>query len=78
MRTGVPMPLPALRTPAVNQSGFRLFLSGVGGYRYPIETSEDLLVWTSWDSAVATDGVTEIVDPDASALPARFYRCVLP
>jgi hypothetical protein len=78
VRAGVPMPLPALHTPAMGPAGFHLFLSGVGGHRYLLETSEDLLNWTSWGSAVAADGVTEILDPDAAARPARFYRCMLP
>lgn len=78
MRAGLPMPLPALRTPVMGQTGMLLFLSGVAGYRYSIETSDNLLNWTSWGSAVAADGVTEILDPNASAVPARFYRCVLP
>lgn len=77
MRAGVPLPLPVLRALSQSQAGFRLSLNGVGGYRYPIETSDDLIHWTSWDSATALDGVSEIVDPDSSTL-ARFYRCVLP
>ena len=56
--------------------GFHFTQPGTNGAWHRIETSTDLIHWTSLLTNVVTDGAVHFVDPDAADAPARFYRAV--
>jgi hypothetical protein len=43
-----------------------------------VETSTNLVQWLPLAGALNTNGLWQFSDPGAAALPARFYRAVLP
>jgi hypothetical protein len=41
---------------------------------WQIQVSEDLIHWRPWTNILATNLLTQLIDPDAAAVPQRFYR----
>jgi hypothetical protein len=54
--------------------GFHFTQPGTNGTWYRVETSADLIHWTSLVTNMVTDGAIHFVDPDAEDAPVRFYR----
>lgn len=66
-------PTPRLQAwPAV--AGVQVQLSGLTGEAYTIQTSSNLQYWSDWTNFTATNALTLLADPDASAQAAKFYR----
>ena len=55
-----------------------VLMSSTTGLSYRIDTSRDLLNWTSITNFVATNSATYFTDPSATIYTTRFYRAVLP
>jgi hypothetical protein len=55
---------------------YHLCLPGINGETYRIESSSDLVHWTTLCTTVVVDGAVHVVDADADGLPHRFYRAV--
>jgi enediyne biosynthesis protein E4 len=55
---------------------FQLLLTGGVGFRYDIETSSDLKMWTPWIKVTNTNRTVSINDPAATKSAQRFYRAV--
>lgn len=55
---------------------FHLCRPGTNGHGFRIDASSDLVNWNPVCNGVVTDGAIHFVDPDADALPRRFYRVV--
>jgi hypothetical protein len=61
------------------QSGeFRLTPRSRGNLLQRIETSSDLVNWTTLTNFISTDFTFQILDPDATVLNHRFYRAAAP
>jgi hypothetical protein len=59
--------------------GINLTVSGVLGASYIIESSSDLINWTSMATVGMESGTSATVsDPDAGNNPSRFYRLIVP
>ena len=55
---------------------FNLCLPVTASDCFRVEGTRDMKNWTPLCTVPATEGWAHFVDPDASALPYRFYRCV--
>src|SRR5207247_843321 len=68
--------LPGFLTAAgFNTAGrFTFTLTGDAGAAYAIETSIDLLHWTTITTLQNSSGAVSFVDPDSANSPQRFYR----
>jgi autotransporter-associated beta strand protein len=53
---------------------FELGFSGVAGSNYVLEASTNLINWTSISTNNATTNLFNLLDPDATNFPYRFYR----
>jgi len=53
---------------------FELTVTGLVGLRYSLETSTNLLEWTSWTNVVCTNQSVSIIDAEAWKYPVRYYR----
>jgi hypothetical protein len=69
--------LPRLSLQKRLDGNMRIMVAGESGYRYAIETSSNLVAWTSWTNRTATNGTFTAVDTTASTQPMRFYRAYL-
>ena len=74
--------LPALRPDsigAVSQSGgtLQVQFSGADGYAYAVQTSSNLLGWTSVSTNRPTNGAFGFAEPLGPGSPRRFYRSAL-
>ena len=56
---------------------FHFQLTGMNGFFFRVEASDDLVTWTPVCTNVVTEGAIHFVDPDADGHSRRFYR-VLP
>jgi hypothetical protein len=63
---------PDIFLPTVANSQFQAFVSGSPGVAYSVESSSNLLTWTTLTNVTIPNLTTNIVDPGAVA--ARFYR----
>ena len=71
--TACPEPCaPDIFLPTVVNSQFQAFVSGSPGVAYTVESSSNLLRWTTLTNVTIPNLTTNIVDP--GAVPARFYR----
>jgi subtilisin family serine protease len=61
----------------LERAGFRIQLQGLLDQQYVIEASSDLVNWKPIRTAVATNGVLVVVDPDVGSAERRFYRAVI-
>jgi len=66
------------RPPCMRLPGglFHLCRPATDGQTFRVEGSCDLRNWASVSTVTVTDGALHFVDPDADALPHRFYRVV--
>ena len=64
------------RLDAEDAFSVRLFVDP--GRSYRVQTSSDLVNWEEWLHFVSADGSFGLLDPRATAGPARFYRLVSP
>jgi hypothetical protein len=64
----------ALQNPTRSANGTSFVLSGVAGAVYAIETSTDLVNWTTVDYVVNNSGAVQFTDTSSSAGQRRFYR----
>jgi hypothetical protein len=55
---------------------FHFQLTGMNGFFFRVEASDDLVTWTPVCTNVVTEGAIHFVDPDADGHPRRFYRVV--
>jgi len=55
-----------------------LQLDGPKGFTYAVESSTDLINWTTAALLVNTDGAVRFTVPNENNAPARFYRAVGP
>jgi hypothetical protein len=55
---------------------FHLCAPGTNGFGYSIQTSSDLVTWTSECTNIVTDGAVHFIDPDAGEMLHRFYQVV--
>ena len=55
-----------------------LQLTGPSGYNYTVETSKNLVDWSTVAILVNTTGSVRFVDSTANNATARFYRAVAP
>jgi hypothetical protein len=69
-----PAPVRFLAPERLPDGTVRLGLEGVAGQRTRLERSADLRVWAPWQTVTLTNGVLEVVDGDAGAMPLRIYR----
>ena len=62
-----------------SQSGgtMQILFSGAEGYAYAVQTSSDLLEWTSVTTNHPTNGSFTFTDMPPTASPRRFYRSAL-
>jgi len=68
-----------LLSPCLDTKGaFSVRLSVDPGRSYRVQTSPDLVNWEEWLHFVSADGSFGLLDPRATASPARFYRLVSP
>ena len=66
-------PLSFISEAYTNQQ-FRMGLLGVTGSNYVLEASTDLLNWIPISTNIAPGNSFDVVDPNASNFPNRFYR----
>jgi hypothetical protein len=64
---------PCLRLPG---GLFHICLAGTNGAPYRLEGSSDLVNWVELCTSTVSDDAIHFVDPDAAALPYRFYRAI--
>jgi hypothetical protein len=70
---------PAVRAcVAAEASGFRVRLHGEAGLSVRVQRSANLRDWEDWQSVTLGAVPAELTDPDAGAVPQRFYRAVHP
>jgi hypothetical protein len=62
---------------SLGNGSVQLHLKGVADGNYRIETSTDMIHWSTWTNQQATGGTMSIVDTDAVNYVARFYRALL-
>ena len=55
-----------------------LQLAGPSGFNYRVESSTNLVSWSTVAILVNTNGLVRFVDSVSTNAPARFYRAVLP
>ena len=55
-----------------------LQLTGPSGFNYRVETSADLVNWSTLAILVNTNGIVRFTDPTSKNTTARFYRAVVP
>ncbi len=55
-----------------------LQLTGPSGFNYRVETSTNLVNWSTIAILVNTNGIVRFVDPDTKNATAKFYRAVAP
>ncbi len=67
---------PRPTTGVLSDRSFQIALPGTNGVPVRIESSTDMITWTSLGSTVITDGAIHFVDPDADGSTKRFYRAV--
>ncbi len=60
--------------PAWINGQFQVRLSGTTNRNYILDASADLVRWTVLSTNMPIDGSRNLVDPDATRLPFRFYR----
>jgi uncharacterized delta-60 repeat protein len=58
----------------ISTDGFKFNFSGMAGSSIVIESSTDLVQWTSIQTNVITGGVGSFTDPAAANSPGRYYR----
>jgi hypothetical protein len=58
----------------LGNGGFQFTIDGEAGVTYVIETSSDLIQWTSLTTVVNSTGPIQFTDPDAATVAKRFYR----
>src|SRR3989344_4815261 len=63
----------------INATGLLLLqLNGPLGFNYRVETSTNLVNWTTTAILGNTNGVVRFTVPESTNAPARFYRAVAP
>jgi hypothetical protein len=60
----------------LSDRSFHLMQPGANGAWFRIETSTNLVSWTTLTTNLVTDGALHFVDPETTELPRRFYRAV--
>ena len=55
---------------------YHLCLPGADGETFRIESSSDLVHWSTLCTTVVADGALHVVDAEADGLPLRFYRAI--
>jgi hypothetical protein len=55
-------------------SGFVIQVQGDLGQRIDLQRSMDLKTWEDWTTTTGTGVFQEVIDVEAGAAPARFYR----
>lgn len=70
--------LPLLFTPveSLTNNQFSLQLSGMPGRNYVLQASTNLLDWVSLSTNMPPATIGNLIDPQATNFPARFYRAV--
>jgi hypothetical protein len=66
--------LPATMALSPQPGGMRVVLQGEAGHVYYIETSTDLVHWSTWTNQMNSTGTISITDTDSTNYPVRFYR----
>lgn len=69
-----PQPQPTLTSPALATGQFHFSIQGLIGQKYAIQSSPDLISWTSINTNLATSTSASVTDPSASNAPVNFYR----
>ena len=57
---------------------FRFLLHGEAGLTVRVQRSSNLRDWEDWQPVTLGAAPAELTDPDAGAIPRRFYRAVHP
>ncbi|HEY2329597.1 MAG TPA: hypothetical protein VGI63_07260, partial [Verrucomicrobiae bacterium] len=73
---------PAIAAAVVNTGGtFGLNFTGIAGFTYVLETTTNLFSGVGWQpvatNILATNGVSQFTDPQATNFPSRFYRLMI-
>jgi hypothetical protein len=63
-------------TAMLADGSFHLSAAGPDGAWFHVDYSTDLVNWTTLGSSQVINGGIDFVDPDAAAIPSRFYRAV--
>jgi hypothetical protein len=58
--------------------GYRFLLHGDAGLTVRVQRSSNLRDWEDWQLVTLGAGSDELTDPEAGAMPRRFYRAVYP
>lgn len=57
---------------------YQVWLSGIAGRNYAIQSSDDLIGWTPFSTnQMNLDGMFQFIDNQSTNLPRRFYRAAL-
>jgi uncharacterized delta-60 repeat protein len=70
-------PTPVVNSPSLSEESFSFSIGGEPGWTYHIETSTDLLNWTSLREVPSSGTVTQAREAVTSGEASRFYRTVL-
>jgi hypothetical protein len=68
---------PRLEAAGLQPDGsFQFMLTGVTGFQYDLERSDDLATWTFWQTVTNTSRTISITDSNAPGFAQRVYRAV--
>ncbi len=70
----VPEPQPSLTNAVLSAGQFHFSIDGLIGQKYAVQSSPDLLSWTSISTNLATTTSASVTDSSASNAPVSFYR----